>query len=107
MSSHHPTYTMAGLLGAGGLMGYAKRGSVPSLVAGVVLGSTFAGAGYLLQSGEMQKGHGVALAASATTAVGMGMRATSGATVPVAVTGLGLLSGVYHAKKLSDWWGQE
>jgi uncharacterized membrane protein (UPF0136 family) len=33
---------MAGLLAVGGVMGYAKAKSTPSLVAGLVMGSLFA-----------------------------------------------------------------
>jgi hypothetical protein len=45
MSSHHPAYTMAGLVTAGGLIGYARTKSVPSLFAGLAFGSMFAFSG--------------------------------------------------------------
>jgi uncharacterized membrane protein (UPF0136 family) len=46
MAAHHPAYTMAGLVTFGGVMGYVRTKSVPSLFAGVAFGSVFAISGY-------------------------------------------------------------
>ncbi|KAJ0403195.1 hypothetical protein ATCC90586_000166 [Pythium insidiosum] len=108
MSSHHPTYTMAALLGAGGVMGYIKTKSVPSLVAGVTLGAGFGVAGYMLQQGNMTQGHGAALFFSTITMSAMGVRAMrSRKTLPIAVSSLGALSSAYHAHRFTQWLGQE
>lgn len=43
--SSHINYSVAGLLALGGLMGYAKAKSVPSLVGGLAMGALFAYSG--------------------------------------------------------------
>ncbi|TMW68839.1 hypothetical protein Poli38472_006307 [Pythium oligandrum] len=108
MSSHHPTYTMAALLGVGGAMGYIRTKSVPSLVAGVTLGAGFGLAGYMLQSGSMTQGHGTALFFSTITMSAMGVRAMrTRKTLPVAISAIGALSSAYHAQRFTQWIGQE
>ncbi|TYZ60070.1 hypothetical protein PybrP1_008740 [[Pythium] brassicae (nom. inval.)] len=108
MSSHHPTYTMAALLSAGGIAGYLRTKSVPSLVAGVTLGAGFGVAGFMLQSGHMTEGHGVALFASTITMSAMGVRAIkSRKPLPIAISSLGAVSAAYHAQKFTEWIGQE
>lgn len=44
--SSHAAFTMAGLVAAGGVTGYAKTRSVPSLVAGLGIASLYAAGGY-------------------------------------------------------------
>jgi len=108
MSGHHPTYTLAALLAIGGAMGYAKKKSVISLVAGLGLGVGFGVAGYMIQEGQMTNGHGTALVLSAFTMTAMGYRAvkTQG-KVPIAVASLCALSTAYHAQRFMEWAGQE
>lgn len=48
--SSHLSYTMAGLTALGGVMGFARTASTPSLVAGVAIGGLFAYGGYLIQA---------------------------------------------------------
>jgi len=43
--SSHINFTVAGLVALGGLMGYAKAKSVPSLVGGLAFGALFAYSG--------------------------------------------------------------
>ena len=89
-------------------MGFAKARSVPSLAAGVTLGLGFGIAGYLLQQGQMTKGHGLALLSSTVTMGAMGLRAMrKPKPLPIAVASLGAVSSAYHAQRLLEWVGQE
>ncbi|RLN66042.1 hypothetical protein BBJ29_007931 [Phytophthora kernoviae] len=106
--AHHPTYTMAGLLAGGGIFGYLKTKSIPSLVAGVTLGAGFGVAGFLLQKQEMTNGHGLALFMSTITMSAMGLRAVrTKKPVPVTLASLGALSAAYHAQRFTEWVGNE
>ena len=52
MSGHHPTYTMGGTLMAGGLVGFIRRSSLPSLLAGGALGGGFLLAGQAIEHAQ-------------------------------------------------------
>jgi uncharacterized membrane protein (UPF0136 family) len=47
--STHLSYTMAAVVAVGGISGYLKTRSTPSLVAGLAIGSAFAYSGMLIQ----------------------------------------------------------
>ncbi len=47
MSQHHVPYTMAALMGAGGVYGYMKSNSKISLAAGLGFAAIYTIAGYL------------------------------------------------------------
>ena len=49
MGLDHPAFTLSGLCAIGGIMGYARKGSFPSLVAGITFSALYGGAGYLLK----------------------------------------------------------
>mgnify|MGYP006091764155 CR=1 FL=1 len=106
--SAHMNFTLAGLISTGGLVGYMKAGSMPSLLAGVTVGAMYASSGFLIKNGQNTYGHAVATAASLALVGGMLPRAAAkGGAMPKIVTVLGLVSGIYNAKKLNDWFGQE
>lgn len=48
--SSHVSFTMAGLTAVGGLVGFARRASMMSLVAGLAIGGLYAYGGYLIQA---------------------------------------------------------
>lgn len=48
----HPALTLSGLCAIGGIMGYARRGSLPSLIAGSTFAILYGSAGYLLKNNQ-------------------------------------------------------
>ncbi|KAI7857807.1 transmembrane proteins 14C-domain-containing protein [Circinella umbellata] len=103
--SHHPCYTMAGLSLAGGVAGFARTRSVPSLVAGVAVGSMYGYAGYLIKENK-DYGHETAVVASAILAGAMIPRAIKSGfkkPVPVAMSVVALAAGGYYVKKVIDY----
>ncbi|KAH6569420.1 hypothetical protein BASA50_000672 [Batrachochytrium salamandrivorans] len=100
--SAHTAFTVGGLCAVGGVMGYVKGRSIPSLVAGLGFGSLMVGAGYLIKE---NKEYGVELAATTSAALSLAMipRALKGKPAPIAVGILGLGSAAYYASK----WNQQ
>lgn len=108
--SAHLSFTMAGVCGGGGVAGYAKARSVPSLVAGLACGGLFLGSGLLIKQGENVKGHGLALLTSSALVGAVAPRAlqTNAKFMPAGLVALlGAGSAAYHAKKTMDWWDSE
>ncbi|CAG8624557.1 6432_t:CDS:2 [Paraglomus occultum] len=102
--SHHPSYTMAAICTTGGILGYAKARSVPSIIAGVGIGAAYAISGYCIKEGK-DYGQGGALATSIVLAGSMLPRAIKGGSKPIPWT-LSILSigtGLYYAKKIYEY----
>lgn len=87
-------------------MGFAKKKSVPSLVAGLTFSAAFASAGYLLKKNadyglEIALGSSVLLfAAGISRGIPVGFRKP----VPILLTVLGGLSSAYYAKKYNEFY---
>ncbi|CEI39174.1 hypothetical protein FVEN_g10534 [Fusarium venenatum] len=62
-----PAYIMGAVVAGGGIMGYAKSRSVPSIVAGCTVGLLYALGGYRIQNEES---YGVELALLASVVLG-------------------------------------
>lgn len=92
---------MAGLCALGGVIGFARTKSVPSLVAGLGVGSLYGLAGYQIQSGG-DNGYEVAAAASVLLLGASAPRVKKG-PVPKALTATSLLAGAYYTKKVIDF----
>ena len=107
--SAHLSFTMAGLCAGGGVVGYVRARSVPSVVAGFGCGALFLGSGLLIKQGDNVKGHGLALMTSVALVGALGPRALkTGKMMPAgAVAMLGAVSAAYHAKKTIEWWDSE
>eukprot|EP01112_Ceratiomyxa_fruticulosa_P008268 TRINITY_DN2137_c0_g1_i2.p1 TRINITY_DN2137_c0_g1~~TRINITY_DN2137_c0_g1_i2.p1 ORF type:complete len:112 (+),score=21.25 TRINITY_DN2137_c0_g1_i2:150-485(+) len=101
--SHHASYSMAALLAAGGVMGYAKARSRPSLIAGLAFGALYAFSGYLIDTGYHLTGHELAGGLSVVLAGVMGLRAyRTGKLMPAgAITVVALASTVYQINKVN------
>ncbi|KAI8058402.1 transmembrane proteins 14C-domain-containing protein [Syncephalis plumigaleata] len=97
--AEHPAYTMAGLCALGGVMGYVKGRSMPSLVAGLAFGTAYGVAGYLIHKNK-DHGHDLAAATSSVLMVAMlprGLRTRK--PLPLLLASLGMASGAYHFRK--------
>lgn len=103
-SSAHPSYTMSGLCIVGGIAGYAKSRSFPSLLSGLALSIVFTYSGLQIQNGDYEKGHTTGLIGSSILGAGMTVRFIRTRKIfPAGVFGvLGLLSTAYHAQVLKN-----
>ncbi|CDS07987.1 hypothetical protein LRAMOSA01936 [Lichtheimia ramosa] len=102
--SYQPSYLMAFLCAVGGFMGYSKTGSIPSLVAGVGVGSLYGYAGYLIHH-HRPYGIETAIGASVLLAGAMVPRAIKTnfqKPVPAVMSVLSLVAGAFFIKKLLE-----
>lgn len=99
----HPAYTLSALCTIGGVGGYVRRGSIPSLAAGVAIGGLYGYSGKLLQD-NADYGIELASAASALLVVGSLPRAVkTRKPVPITLSVLGVAALAYYGKKYSDY----
>jgi uncharacterized membrane protein (UPF0136 family) len=96
---------LAALCGVGGLVGFAKKKSVPSLVAGVAFAAAYGWSASLIHEGEAERGHCAAAAASALLSAAMGARLvrTRKAMPAGALTALGLGGLAYNWAKYGEY----
>ncbi|CEP64577.1 Tmh11p LALA0_S12e02124g [Lachancea lanzarotensis] len=102
----HPAYTLAALTAFGGAMGFARKGSKPSLLAGLAFGGIYGYAGYLL-SKNADGGLEIALGASTlmlVTGVARGIPSRFRKPVPLVLTVLGGLGTAYYTKKYKEFY---
>jgi len=90
---------------AGGAMGYLRKGSTISLLAGLGFGGALVGSGILIAQNESFKGHVLASGATSVMTVAMGQRfLSSGKFMPAGmVAALGAVGLAYNAKKAIEW----
>ncbi|CAO3639675.1 unnamed protein product [Mucor fragilis] len=102
--SQHPSYAMAALCTAGGIAGYARSRSVPSLVAGVGVGAMYGVAGYLIKENRYY-GHETGVAASVIMASSMVPKAIKTRNpFPVTLAVCSIVTGAYYSKKVIEYW---
>ena len=103
--SSHLNFTLAGVLCAGGLAGYVKAKSMPSLIAGFGLGALYAGSGVLINRGKSAKGHASAIVPSVVLTAAMGQKAIKSGfkPMPSALAVVGALATLYNGKKYLEW----
>lgn len=100
----HPSFTMAGLCGIGGLMGFYRKGSMPSLIGGLTCAALYGTAGYLLKQ-NADWGLELAIGTSALLTAGMLPRAIKTVKpVPIAVTLIGGISTGYYIYKYKQFY---
>ncbi|KAJ0418204.1 transmembrane proteins 14C-domain-containing protein [Aspergillus carlsbadensis] len=103
--AEHPSITLSALLSAGGVAGYLKTRSRPSLIAGLGLGASYAFAGYLIKE---NKDYGTELAlGNSLLLFGSGLarsiKTKWRAPVPLALAGAGFLASFYYQKKVREF----
>ena len=103
--SAHPVFSLGALTIIGGSIGYLKKGSKASLIAGVGFGGLLIGSGVLISGENQFEGHALASVTSGAMALGMGQRfLKSGKFMPsglVAVLGAG--SCAFNVMKAIEW----
>lgn len=105
MGLDHPAFTLSGLCAVGGLMGYFRKGSVPSLVAGLGVSALYGVSGYLL---NQNANYGLELALGTSSllfAAGLSRSASTGfkKPIPLALVFLGGLSTGYYLKNTTSF----
>lgn len=101
----HPAFTLSGLCAVGGIMGYARKGSMPSLIAGTTFSILYGTAGYLLKQ-NADFGLELALGASSTLLVAGVSRAVKAPkkTIPFILVAIGGISTAYYGKKYNEFY---
>ncbi|CAK7902749.1 hypothetical protein CAAN1_18S01200 [[Candida] anglica] len=101
----HPAITLSGLCAVGGIMGYVRKGSLPSLIAGTTFSILFGSAGYLLKQ-NADYGLEIAFVASSTllaAGISRSLKAQKKA-IPFVLIAIGGLSTAYYAKKYNEFY---
>ncbi|OJJ99860.1 TMEM14 family protein [Aspergillus aculeatinus CBS 121060] len=103
--AEHPSFTLAALLPAGGIAGFMRTGSKPSLIAGVGLGLSYGFAGYLIKENkdygtELALGNSILLLGSAIPRI---IKTKARAPMPLVLGATGLLASFYYQKKVREF----
>ena len=102
----HVNLTLGGLVTVGGLMGYMKRKSVMSAVAGGAVGAVYFGSAYMINNGRLKEGFCAGTAASSLLLGAMVPRMIKARAVnPVgaACTVIGALGVWYNGYQYDRW----
>ncbi|CAN3355927.1 hypothetical protein DICA4_C01596 [Diutina catenulata] len=102
----HPAFTLSGLCLVGGVMGYSRKRSMPSLIAGLAFGGLYAVSGYLLKQ-NADYGLELALGSSATllmAGLGRAIPTQFKKPLPLMLVALGGLSTAYYTKKYNEFY---
>lgn len=97
-----PTWILAALTITGGSVGYVRKKSLPSLISGLVIGSTFVYAGYLIDK-KLAAGYMLALGASAIllgTGISRGVSSSFTKPLPLIMSVLGASGSYYYGAQI-------
>jgi uncharacterized membrane protein (UPF0136 family) len=99
--SAHLNFSFGGLVMLGGAMGYFRKGSTMSPVAGLTFGGLLAESGVWISQGESYKGHVLASGVTGAMTVAMGQRfVATGKFMPAGlVAPSGAVGLAYNVKK--------
>ena len=102
----HPAFTLSALTTIGGVVGYMRKKSLPSLVAGLTFGGLYAISGYLL---HLNRDYGLelALGSSALLTVSGAMRGrvkTPLKPIPFLLTVCGATGSYYYWSKYKEFY---
>ena len=89
----------------GGLMGYLRKGSAMSAVAGLTFGGLLVGSGVMITQGESYKGHALASGVTGAMTLAMGARFfKTGKFMPAGmIATVGAVGLAYNAQKTREW----
>ena len=98
-------FTLAAFVAGGGLAGYVKAKSMPSLIAGLGFSAFYAGSGVLINNGSYANGHLLATLTSMGMVQEMGLRAikSGGKPMPTALAVVGGLAAYYNLQMYKVW----
>ena len=98
-------FSVGGLVLVGGAMGYLKKGSKVSLLAGLTFGGLLVGSGVMIAGDSQYEGHALATGTSGVMALAMGQRFLSSKKFMPAglVATLGAACCAYNLKKAMEW----
>jgi len=103
--SAHAALSFGALTIGGGILGYVKKGSKPSLGAGVVCGSLLVASGMMISGEKQFEGHSLAAGTSGAMALALGSRfIKTGKFMPAGlISAISVTSLAYHTKKALEW----
>ena len=103
--SAHAALSFGCLTIGGGIFGYVKKGSKPSLCAGVVCGSLLVASGMMIAGEKQFEGHSLAAGTSSTMALALGSRfVKTGRFMPAGlISVISVASLAYHTRKALEW----
>jgi uncharacterized membrane protein (UPF0136 family) len=104
--SAHMNLSLGAVIMAGGALGYVRKGSTASVLAGLLFGGLLMTSGYMISHDDSQyHGHLLATGTSGIMALGMGQRfVTSQKFMPAGlVAALGAACCAYNLKKAQEW----